>query len=346
MSKPSRRRRQAASPPASSRPAAARPVVPVSSPAPTTPHTAGTSALRPGAQTSRPVGTPSGSRAGRRDRARVTYERSFTERYRGAIVAVAAVAAVALIAIFVFASASSTAYACTTEWDPAPTPAPAAGATPNLGYVQPDMGRRHAAVGEKVTYTYCPPASGSHDNAAGAGPIQPRVYGPNDVTIPEGWVHNLEHGAMVILYRGRDGDPGVSAAGQQELRTLFNTFPASPICGIAPGTSVGPVIARFDQMAWPYAAMVWGRVLPLQTLDTAQILQFYAQYGERTNPEPQCTVTPSAAPSAEPSAAPSAGASEAPSAAPSGPASEAPSAAPSEAPSAAPSVAPSAPSPS
>lgn len=217
--------------------------------------------------------------------------------------AVAAIAGVALIAIFVFASASASAYSCTTEWTPKPTASPGAGASPSLGYVQPDMGRRHLAVGEKVTYTYCPPASGSHDNAAGAGPIQPRLYGPNDSAIPEGWIHNLEHGAMVILYRGHDGDPGITSAVQQELRTLFDSFPNSPVCGIARGTSQGPVIARFDQMATPYTAIVWDRVLPLQTLDTAQILAFWQQWGERTNPEPQCTA-PSAAPSAAPSTAP------------------------------------------
>lgn len=246
----------------------------------------------------------------------MTYERSFTERYRGAIVAVAAIAGVALIAIFVFASASASAYSCTTEWNPEPTASPAAGSSPGLGYVQPDMGRRHLGVGEKVTYTYCPPASGSHDNAPGAGPIAPRLYGPNDSAIPEGWIHNLEHGAMVILYRGRDGDPGLSSAGQQALRTLYDGFPVSPVCGIAPGTSTGPVIARFDQMTTPYAAIVWDRVLPLQTIDSAQILAFWQEWGERTNPEAQCQPA-SAAPSQTPSQAPSAGPSEAPSAAPS-----------------------------
>jgi hypothetical protein len=237
------------------------------------------------------------------------------ERYRGAIVTVAAIAGVAIIAIFVFASASASAYACTTEWSPAPTASPAAGATPALGYVQPDMGRHHVGVGDKITYTYCPPASGSHDNAAGAGPIAPRLYGPDDSAVPDGWVHNLEHGAMVILYRGRDGDPGITSDAQAQLKVIFDGFPPSPVCGIARGTSQGPVIARFDQMATPYAAIVWDRVLPLETVDTGQILTFWQQWGERTNPEPQCaTPSASAAPSASAGAAPST--SAAPSVAP------------------------------
>jgi uncharacterized protein DUF3105 len=227
------------------------------------------------------------------------------ERNRTAIVSIAALAGVVLISAFVFFSASSPAYACSTEWAPSPTPSPAVGAPAKPGYVQPDMGRRHAGLGEKVTYTNCPPASGAHFNDSSVGPIQPRLYGPNDRALPQGWIHNLEHGAMVILYRGGSGDPGVSDAGQTALRALFDAFPVSPVCGIQAGTSQGPVIARFDDMASPYEVLVWGRVLPLQELDTAQILDFWQVWGERTNPERQCAA-PSAEPtSSESSAAPS-----------------------------------------
>jgi hypothetical protein len=232
------------------------------------------------------------------------------ERHRTPIVVIAALAGVVLISAFVFASAASPAYACSKEWTPIPTASPAAGGAPNPGYVQDDMGRTHAGTGEKVTYTYCPPASGPHYNEAPLGPIQPRVYGPGDRALPQGWIHNLEHGAMVILYRGKDGDPGATDAGQTALRALFDTFPASPVCGISPGTSQGPVVARFDDMATPYAALVWGRVLPLNDLDTAQILEFWQIWGERSNPEPQCA-TPSAAPSTE--ASPEASAAPSPS---------------------------------
>lgn len=220
------------------------------------------------------------------------------ERHRTPIVAVAALAGIVLISAFVFLSASSPAYACSEEWVPTATASPAAGAPSNPGYVQPDLGRKHSDLGEKVTYALCPPASGAHYNVSGSGPIQPRLYGPGDRALPEGWIHNLEHGAMVILYRGRSGDPGVTDAGQSALRTLFDEFPVSPVCGIKPGTSQGPVIARFDEMATPYAALVWGRVMPLDDLDTAQILDFWQVWGERSNPEPQCAA-PSTSPGAE-----------------------------------------------
>jgi hypothetical protein len=208
------------------------------------------------------------------------------ERHRTPIVVVAGLVGVALVAAFVFLSASQSAYACSTEWVPAPTASPTAGATPALGYVQPDQGRQHGGLGDKVSYTYCAPASGSHYNKPGsAGPIPPRVYGPDANVIPQGWIHNLEHGGMVLLYTGSSS--GATPEGQAQLRAFYDAFPPGPVCGTPRGVS-GPVIARFDQMSSPFQALVWGRVLLLDTFDQAMILAFWEQWGERTNPEKQC----------------------------------------------------------
>ena len=295
MSKESRRRQRAAS--QQSRPGQA----------PTRPSERTASERAP----SKPVSDVRVQRAGRRERVRYGPQPSLLERYRVVIVAGAVVLAVALIGLFVFGQASQGAYACTAEWTPSPTASPAPGASAQPGYIQPDMGNTHVAVGTRVTYTYCPPASGRHYNSSGQGPIKPRVYAPGDAAIPEGWIHNLEHGALVVLYRG-DG-PGATDAGQAALRDFYASYPPSPICGIQPGTQIGPVFVRFDDMPWPYAAEVWDRVLPLQTLDTAAILAFDQAFGERTNPEIICpnkyqSLPPgsSAVPSAEqPSTAPS-----------------------------------------
>jgi hypothetical protein len=245
--------------------------------------------------------------------------------------AAAVVAVIAVVGAGVFAAATQPAFACSNVWEPEPTASSAAGVSPQPGYVQPDMGNSHVAVGTVVKYTYCPPASGRHYFASGQGPIPARPYGPNDVVIPEGWVHNLEHGGLVILYKGAEAD-------QTALRTLYDAVPVSPVCGFAPGgNSPGPVIARFDQMAWPYAALVWDRVLPMETIDQAAVLDFYARYGERTNPEKLCS--PSASPSAAPSTSPSGAPSASPTTAPSASSTNAPSASgsPSTAPSASPS---------
>ena len=60
-------------------------------------------------------------------------------------------------------------------------------------------------------------------------------------------------------------------------------------------------------MPYPYAAIVWDYVLPLQTLDEQAIFDFYAAYGEQNNPERQCarpTASPPPAPT-QPPASPS-----------------------------------------
>ena len=257
-----------------------------------------------------------------------------TTRYRTPLFAAIVIAAVVLAGIGIFSAASTSAFECSNIWEPTATATPPTGASPQPGYVQDDMGAGHVAVGTPITYTYCPPASGKHYNAAGSGPIRPRVYGPEDEVLPQGWVHNLEHGALVILYKG-DG-PGATPEGQAELQALFDSFPPSPVCGFQPGTSVGPVFVRFDEMVWPYAVMLWGRVLPMDVLDPEAVLEFDKTFGERNNPEDLCpdkrvspspsasasgsvapSTSPSAAPSASESAAPSASESAAPSASPS-----------------------------
>jgi uncharacterized protein DUF3105 len=257
-------------------------------------------------------------RAGRRERPRVTYHRqSFLERHRAALIVGGALIGVALIAAFVFVSAAQPAYACSSIFQPSPTASPSPGETPNLGYAQPDMGHVHVGVGDKVTYTYCAPASGSHINKPGvAGPIPARVYGPSDSVVPQNWIHNLEHGGLVVLYKG--DSPGATADGQAAFKSWQSAFPPVQDCG--------PVVARFDQMSTPFQAMVWGRVLMMDTWDPNLVNQFWQQWGGRTNLEPLC-------PTPNSSAAPSG--SVAPSVAP------APSASPAASDSAAPSVVPS-----
>jgi hypothetical protein len=263
-----------------------------------------------------PSTSPSGTvRKGRRNRSATrlsaaTARPSFFERYRSLIFGAAAVGAIALVGGFVFLGATSPSYACTIEWEPDATPPPAAGASPRLGYIQPDMGRLHD-VRSPQHYTYCPPASGTHHNIRGVGPILAGAYGPDDRTEPQGWIHNLEHGSLVVLYRCREGDEGCGDAAQAQLNDLWRDFPPSPICGLPRG-AVGPVFTRFDDMAYPYAALVWNRVLPLESLDIDTIMKFFETEGERTHPEKSCPVptpSPAGSPAASPEESPSPAAS-------------------------------------
>jgi hypothetical protein len=269
---------------------------------------------------------PSGAtRAGRRERVRhIEQKEPFLQRYRTPIIVVVIVAAVAVVGAFALVQSTQASYTCSIQFDPSPTPSPSPGQSSRLGFAEDNMGNSHD-VSRPQRYTFCPPASGNHYNNPGVlGPIPPRVYGPSDSVGPPNWVHNLEHGAIVILYRG-DSD-GATDVGQARFRQFYDSFPASPICKKAKG-ELSPVIARFDTMKWPYAALVWDRVLPLPEWDPNLVLQFYATESERLDadgafvapPEPQC-LAPSPSPGPSSSAAPSGSAAPAspePSASPS-----------------------------
>jgi hypothetical protein len=273
---------------------------------------------------------PSGSpRAGRRERPRYVERRSFFERYRSLLIGGVIVAVVAVVGGLIFLQSTQAAYTCGAIWEPSPTPSASPGASSRLGYFQPDMGNTHIPLGKSQKYTYCPPASGNHNFVTGVAPISPaRFFKQGDKVVPQQWIHNLEHGGLVIVYR-TDG-PGVTTDGVAQLQQFFDAFPPSPICKV-PAHTLSPIIAPFNDMAWPFAALVWDRVLPMETWDPNLALQFYATESERLDangafvapPEPQCA-QPSASPGPSDSAVPSA----APSAAPSGSPSTAPSASP------------------
>ncbi|HET7030635.1 MAG TPA: DUF3105 domain-containing protein [Candidatus Limnocylindrales bacterium] len=295
----------------------------------------------PARPTARPV-SAGPVRAGRRDRVRSGPPPTFLERYRSLIVTVAGVAIVGVVAYFLFVGATQPAFACSSIFDPSPTPTVDPSSSTRLGFQEDDMGANHVA-GPPVTYLFCPPASGNHMNVTGVAPAPPRVYRPDDKIGPLNWVHNLEHGGMVVLYKG--DSPGATQAGQQAFKDYYDSFPASPVCGVPRG-QISPVIARFDDMPHAYAALVWDRVFYLDTWDPALVTKFYLTESERLDvngqlvaPPEKVYCNPSARPLESPAASASAGDSG--SVAPSASADVASPPPPSSAPSAAPSAAPS-----
>ena len=279
---------------------------PSRNPRPTNPTTPRPTASGRAAAPARPA-TGATTTAARRSRpAPASTPRSPLERYRGAIIGLVVAAVVLVGGAFVFLGATAPAYACTTVLAPAAAPSPAAAApspaadaTPRLGQVTRDLGRAHVETGTRVRYEFCPPTSGPHYNDAKYGPIATRFYGADDRTEPQGWLHNLEHGQMSVLYRCPEG---CDEAAQAALGALQQQLPASPLCAFPASASVA--VARFDDMPTPYAAVVWGRVLLLDSLDVAAIATFSQQSADR-GPEPECqNAVPGASPSAAPSATP------------------------------------------
>ncbi len=280
----------------------------------TTPTTGGSVPKSPGTTPVTPAGTTSTSTsrsaARRRSAAgtRVSAPPSLFERYRLLIVGAIAVVIVAgLVAVMAnLSGTTANAYECNSLLTPGPTdvvptPRPAASpaanpstapgasaaprATPEpqptqkVGFTTQDLGRGHVTTTTKVTYDYCPPASGQHYNIGGQAPLPRQFYPPNTTLVPGNWVHNLEHGYVVLLYKGE-----ISADVQQQLQDVMAEADQSATCGYSKVIAV-----RFDQMdpGVNFAAVAWDRELLLETFDKQALLTFANQWqdGPQT-PEP------------------------------------------------------------
>src|SRR5579883_1956952 len=116
-----------------------------------------------------------------------------------------------------------------------------------LGVPVPDEGRVHVTEGSAINYRHNPPASGPHYPA-------PKDWGIYTTTIAPGyWVHNLEHGGVVVLYDCPAGCSQVVA----ELQQAYQTFPkdkygevkllATPYSGLPNGVQVMAVAWDFQK---------------------------------------------------------------------------------------------------
>jgi hypothetical protein len=191
------------------------------------------------------------------------------------VIGLAAVIAVAVLATFVAigTSASDKRYSCD-EIMPAPS-----GSIPPEGIEQPNRGNTHVSPSTSIEYALCPPTSGDHYNAPGAGPLRPGFYGPNDVARPGGWVHNLEHGYIVVLYKGEPDQDTMAAL--QRFAQVAPSSPGAQACGYPSKV----VVARFDDMSTPFAVLAWDHILPLATWDQNAALTFFQHWVDVAGPE-------------------------------------------------------------
>jgi hypothetical protein len=107
----------------------------------------------------------------------------------------------------------------------------------------PDEGAVHVAMGTPVAYVHNPPASGNHWPT-------PAAWGVHPEQVPrEQWVHNLEHGGIVLLYNCPEG----CDAEVDQLIALRNARPPDQFnvvrVLIVPDTKMPH---RFAALAWTY----------------------------------------------------------------------------------------------
>ena len=92
------------------------------------------------------------------------------------------------------------------------------------------------------------------------------------------WLHNLAHGAVVMLYHCPDGCPDIVAQAAQLQAEL--PLGRNPRTG---GASL--LVTAYEEMDSPIAMVAWGQLLPLDDFDRAQIEAFYEANVDRG---PEC----------------------------------------------------------
>ena len=127
--------------------------------------------------------------------------------------------------------------------------------------------RQHVAQGQVIQYRNRPPSSGDHYD-------QPAGYGFFQREIPTGnWVHDLEHGGIVVLYRPDLCDDTC----QSQLQDVYNSAPSS---ALFPGTRkmlVGP----YQDMDHAIATVAWGWLDEMDQFDKDRILAFYKTHVDK-----------------------------------------------------------------
>lgn len=135
---------------------------------------------------------------------------------------------------------------------------------PLLGERIPDEGYEHVPVGTQVPYKAHPPASGPHYPQPAAAGVYPQGLPPGF------WVHSLEHGYVVVLYR-----PPISQALLLQFREMVRDFPPSKF------GNVKLVVAPYGEMLHPFAVLSWGWRMWMDAFDRGRVLDFYRQHVDR-----------------------------------------------------------------
>ena len=137
-----------------------------------------------------------------------------------------------------------------------------------VGQAIDEMPHFHVPQGTQIQYNHDPPTSGCHYSIASQAPVPPGAY---DKEIPaEYWVHNLEHGYIVVLYncpQGCDSD-------FQKLVAWRKTLPPDPAGkGAIPYAKV--VVLPWHSMPRKFAAVSWDYYIGWDSLDISQVQAFY-----------------------------------------------------------------------
>jgi hypothetical protein len=136
----------------------------------------------------------------------------------------------------------------------------------------------HVPVCEDVAYETNPPSGGDHWGVWAA-------FKKYTMPVPrEMYVHDLEHGAVVLSYRCTDACPEVVAA----LEEAFDGAAGDPLClSAGAGPKARLVLTPDAELETPIAAAAWGATYTATCIDKTSLAAFIAEaYGR--GPEATC----------------------------------------------------------
>ena len=141
-----------------------------------------------------------------------------------------------------------------------------------VGQAIDEMARTHVPLGTKITYEHNPPTSGCHYPP----PDAPVTAGAYDKAIPpEYWVHNLEHGYVVVLYNCPSG----CHDDFDKLQSWYGGLPADP-GGVVKYAKV--LILPYSDMKPKFAMVSWGWYDSMDGLDIDEVQRFYDDHNNHS----------------------------------------------------------------
>lgn len=133
-----------------------------------------------------------------------------------------------------------------------------------IGTPVADEGNQHVDEGTQITYQTYPPSTGSHYPSTAK-------YGFSETPLQAGnFVHNLEHGSVVIYYKS-----DVSEEVKQQLRDTYTRLPAAKY------GAVKLVITPYDNMDTPIAIAAWDRLYKMNEYNYDEIQTFYITWVDK-----------------------------------------------------------------
>ncbi len=134
-----------------------------------------------------------------------------------------------------------------------------------VGGRRPDEGQQHVPAGTGVRYGHYPPTSGPHWP-------RPAPWGIYEREVPEEiWVHNLEHGGIVILYRCDAPCPELV----RQFQEVYATFPTSKY------SHVKLLVTPYGKLKTRLATLAWTWIDELEAFDLDRVLRFYLAHVDR-----------------------------------------------------------------